>query len=199
MSVGDEVTLRIVGRYQDQNIVNTLHYVIDQQAAGEQEILQNLCSNWISQHESDWVGRHSEDYTLVGVKAFAHGGAPKVPGYLASATPGIVVGSPLPATVCRTITLYTDAINRKRRGRIMLSGTVADMIDEGDGSVTATERSLCQTLGDGLQAPLSSAGDEFALILPSKGELDLERIVHTMARYTPASLRSRRIKQFLIG
>lgn len=199
MAIGDVFTLRVVGRYQAQNIVNTLHYQITDQAAGEQNILESFLDSWDTNVEASWVARHLDTYELIGLKAFADGGAAKTPAFLALGTPGSVVGEEVPAAVCRTITLYTESANSRRRGRVMLSGTAVSQLETDDGSVTAAEVALLTALGETLTTTLSGGGDEAVLCIPANATAGAEIIVDSRGRVTPALISSRRIDQFLIG
>lgn len=199
MAQTDEVTLRVVGRYQDQNIVNTLVYRIIDQAVGELSVLWELLDQWSQDIKATWLGRHVDDYELVGLKAFNRTGPAKTPAFMAIGENGAVVGDGLPASVCRTITLYTASTNHRRRGRVMLSGSADTTIEVGDGSVTSAEITLLDALGALLLQPLGDAGDVFQLGIPSTDLLNFEDIVDAKGRETPALIRSRRIRQFLIG
>lgn len=199
MAEGDIVSLRVVGRYEQQNIVNTLHYQVVSQAEAEQDVLDLLCTIWDGQISGIWVARHSDGYTLVGVKAFNHTGVAKRPGFLAIGDAGTVVANLMLPHTCRTITLYTDSANHRRRGRVMLSGSVDSMFDSTDGSVTAVERIALEVLGDLLMAILSSNGNSFQLCIPPTDVLPEEVITSTRGRVTPSVVTTRRIRQFLIG
>lgn len=199
MAIGDEVTLRVVGRYQNQNVVNTFHYKIGAQASSEQTILNNLCVLWDAANTAAWVLRHLSDYVLVGIKAFGKEGAAKIPGYKIIGTAGGVTGTSLPALICRVITFYTASANHRRHGRAMLSGTDEAMLEGTDGSVTATEVGLLDTLATALTTALTGDDDEFVPIIPSTDVLPLEEIIGFKSRVTPASITSRRIRRFLVG
>lgn len=199
MAVGDIVTLRAVGRYQDQNIVNTMHYQIVDQAISEQQILDALCADWDTNMSSLWCGRHQLTYELIGVKAFNHTGDAKRPGFKAIGTPGLVVGDALLAHTCRTITLYTDSDKHRRRGRIMLSGSEKSMFDASDGSVDSVEVTALEVLGTALMQTLAVNGDSFQLCIPPTLVDPVEIISSVRGRVTPSVVTSRRIRQFLIG
>lgn len=199
MAVSDECILRIVGRYQSQNIVNTMHYRITDQASGEPSVLDSMCAAWNTALTSAWVARHLDSYELIGLKAFRKTGAAKTPGFRSIGTAGGVVGDELPAFVCRTITLYTASTNSRRRGRVMLSGSDAAMFEDGDGSLTATELTALETLGNLLIANITNAGDEFEPGLPAVAPDTWQAFTDDKPRETPSSIRSRRIRQFLVG
>lgn len=199
MANGDIALLRVVGRYQDQNIVNNLHYEITVDAQSPDQILDDLIDAWVTGVQTTWLARHLSSYELIGLKAFGIGGSAKVPRFLAVGTAGSVTGTQLPALVCRTITLYTASSNYRRRGRVMLSGTDAAAIDTSDGSVTDTEITALNGLGTALTTTLSLNDSDFNLCIPPTTVLPVELITNTQARKTPASIRSRRVKQFMIG
>lgn len=199
MAVNDEFTLRVVGRYQDQNVVNTLSYEIVTQASAEQDILTAFLVLWETANKVLWLGRHIDTYSLIGLKAFAKGGEPKTPSFLSIDEAGSVVGTEFPSSICRTITLYSNSANTRRRGRVMLSGSESAQFDTLDGSVTGAEVALLNTLGASLVAGLSGGGDDARLILPSTDILPVVPIVDVQARITPSSVTSRRVRQFLIG
>lgn len=203
MAVADEVGLHIVGRYQDQNIVSTMHYRITAQTTGEDEILDQLCTGWNSACTSAWVARHIDTYELIGLKAFGKTGVNKRPGIFEVGQSGGVVGVETPSPVCRTITLYTADTNHWRRGRVMLSGSEHAMFDVDDGSVTASERTSLEALAALLLADITVGGDEFTPGLCAGtgigGPYSFADFTSYLVRKTPACVRSRRIKGFSIG
>ena len=75
MAVDDVVVLRAVGRYQSQNVVNTMHYKITAQTSTELAILASLTLAWDTDIRLEWLARHSDEYTLIGLKAFRVTGA----------------------------------------------------------------------------------------------------------------------------
>lgn len=199
MAVGDECTLRIVGRFQDQNIVNTMHYRIATQTSGDLDILESLCDAFDTIIKSSWVGRHISTYELIGLKAFRKTGTSKTPGFKSIGTEGAVVGTEVPSSMCRTITLYTADAKHRRRGRVMLSGSAAAMFDATDGSVTSTEIAALDALGVLLKGQISNSGDEFDPGIPATAVDSWQDFVDSKARETPSVVTSRRIRQFLIG
>lgn len=202
MAENDIVGVRIVGRYQDQNIVNTMHYRITAQESTEQEILGILAQRWLATHGPLWRARHIDTYRLVGVSAFSLTGLNKVPGIATDGTVGSVTGAELPSSVCRTITLYTNSDNYRRHGRVMLSGSEILQLEVGDGGLTATELALLDALGVTLIADLVDAGDTFTPgLAPVTGPpaLPFEPFTGSLARRTPSSVTSRRIRRFSIG
>lgn len=199
MAVNDVCTLRVVGRYQDQNIVNTLHYEIMDQDSSDQEILSSLCSGWEAAHETEWLARHIDTYELIGLKAFRKTGDAKTPHYHPIGEAGSVVGEEIPSPVCRTITLYTGDAKHRRRGRVMLSGTAVAHLSTTDGSVVAAELVLLNLLGDSLRSALESGLDSWRLCIPATEVDDSQAIVDVKARVTPSIVKSRRIRNFLIG
>lgn len=199
MAVDDVSILRVVGRYQKQNIVHTLHYQHSTQGSSEQEVLQQLCDAWDTDFSAAWVARHIDTYELVGVKAFVKTGAAKTPAFTDIATAGSVVGEELPASVCRTITLYTASAKFRRRGRVMLSGTAVSMLDTATGAVTEAEITALGTLANLLKQELSANGDSFSPCIPATAVDPVEVITDSTPRGTPALIRSRRIREMLIG
>lgn len=199
MAAGDIITARVVGRFQDQNVVNTLHYKIVDQTSSEQVVLDSFCSDWDNAISAGWVARHAALYTLVGVKAFNHTGVPKRPGFMAIGDAGLVVGSEVLAHTCRTITLYTNSAKHRRRGRVMLSGSVQTMFNTTDGSVSLTERVALDVLGTLLMATILENGDSYQLVIPPTAVDPVEEITAVRARITPSVVTTRRIRQFLIG
>lgn len=199
MAQDDVSGLHVVGRYQSQNIVNTLHYRHSTQTATEQETLDLLCQAWDGKFSATWVGRHIDTYQLVGVKAFVRDGAAKTPGFLDIDTAGSVVGEETPAAVCRTITLYTASTKYRRRGRVMLSGCATNMFNVDDGAVTGAEVLALGTLVDLLIDPIISDEETWTPVIPANVVDPVESIIDALARLTPSIVRSRRIRQFLIG
>lgn len=199
MAVNDEVTVRVVGRYQAQNIVNTLHYEIIEQAAEEKDILSELLTVWATTLKVQWLARHLDTYQLVGLKAFNKEGAAKTPAFSSLGDSGTVVGDEVASVVCRTITLYTASDNHRHRGRIMLSGSGTGMFDDADGSVSTVEIAALTALGGAFESGLSAVGNSFRFVLGSTLTHGVFPIVDSAGRETPSVLRSRRIKQFLIG
>lgn len=198
MATGDNFVLRVVGRYMDQNIVNTLHYNLENQVQGDQDILTKACVDWDTNFRSAWLAAHSTAYELIGVKAFRVNGTPKTPGFSTIGVAGTRSGTPEPAFVCRTITLYSTSAKSRRRGRVMLSGTIAEDIDSSDGAVITAALAVMDTLGALLVATFGP-GDLYAPILPPAGADPEVPIIDFKSRITPSVVTSRRVRQFLIG
>jgi hypothetical protein len=199
MAEGDISVLRIVGRFQSQNIVNTIHYFHDNQTTADSGILEVITGAWDDQIKGLWLARHSDAYTLIGLKAFRNSGGPKIPSFLLVGDPGGVTGTPILSFASRIVTFYTESFNHRRRGRIQLSGGEAAMFNEDDGAVDATEVGLMQTLGELIIDPLVQGGDTFNACLPAVDQLPLEIFTGALARSTPGVIRSRRVKRFFIG
>lgn len=199
MAVDDYVGVHIVGRYQSQNIVNTLHYKIVAQTCTDHLTLTLLATAWETTFEAAWVARHIDSYTLVGVKAFSLTGANKRPGIMEIGTPGGVVGTEAPSSLARVITMYTDGQNYRKRGRLMLSGCDIAMFDSADGAVSATERTALGTLADMIIDPITQDEESWAPYLPPVGVAEGEAITAALPRKTPGTIRSRRVRGFSIG
>lgn len=199
MAVDDVSLIRIVGRYQNQNIVNTLHWKHTAQASTEVYILETLISQFSTAVEGAWLAAHIDTYELVGYKAFRVSGAAKIPAYENRGNNGTVTGTEVPSNVCRTITLYTASANHRRRGRVMLSGSETTMFSTADGSLTTADVALLQAIGDLLDAGLAGGGDEFSVCLPATDALPVELITKSVGRVTPSAIKSRRVSQYLIG
>lgn len=199
MATQDVCILRIVGRYQSQNIVNTLHYQIVSQSSDDQAVLSSLCLAFQADIEAAWLARHIDSYELIGYKAFVQSGTAKTPAYIPRAQAGIVVGTEVPAAVCRTITLYTADPKHRRRGRLMLSGGEFAQFNVDDGAVTSSEMSLLGTLGAYFLVSITNAGDEFRCVIPATAVDDVQGINAAVGRATPSIVRSRRVRNFLIG
>lgn len=203
MAEGDVVTVHVVGRYQQQNIVTTLHYKVANQTKTNHEILPLLLSQWQTKFLSAWLARHLDSYTLVGLKGFGLTGGNKRPAVLVIGDPGVVTGEEMPAPCCRTITLYTDSDNHWRRGRVMLSGTATTMIDQADNSVTDAEVTALATLADLFLDPLEDDEELWQPCLPAGsgvgGAYPIELFKAALPRKTPSYIRSRRVRGFNIG
>lgn len=199
MAVDDVLSLRVVGRFQSQNIVNTLHYRIAAQTADDKDINSALITAWRADIETAWLARHIDTYELVGLKSFRQSGDFKTPHFTSVGSAGSVVGTEEPAFVCRTITLYTESAKHRRRGRVMLSGTAAAQLETDDGSLTSAEITALEVLGVELVAPLEGGADSFQLCIPANATDPAEDIVDMAARETPSCVTSRRIKQFFVG
>lgn len=199
MATSDIAVLRIVGRYQDQNIVNTMHYIIDELAGNEVDQWKELVDDWETEFATEWLGRHIDSFEFVGLKAFTVRGGNVPPGFASVRLNGTVVGDPQESFVCRTITLYGDGSNSRRRGRLMLSGGAETMFDDGDGSLTGAEIGFLNALGENLIEPLNVGNNTYKPILYDKLLDTVTGLVSAKGRITPSIIRSRRIKQFLIG
>lgn len=199
MAVADVLTLRVVGRYQAQNIVNTLHYQIAAQTSTELDICNQLIEGWDTAMETLWRGRHIDSYTLIGLKCFRQSGVAKTPAFKLISGVGTVVGDEVPSPICRCITLYTGSAKPRRRGRVMLSGSEAAMFNVSDGAVTASEIAGLDTMATALLVKITQGLDEFQLCIPGAGADPPELITDFKSRVTPAVITSRRIRQFLIG
>lgn len=199
MAVDDIVGLHIVGRYQAQNIVNTLHFRVVGQTVTEHELLQLLCVAWDAAMNSLWLGAHIDTYELVGIRGFSKSGDNKRPGILAVGDPGTVVGVEVPSSVCRVITMYTDSDNYRRHGRVMLSGCDTTMFNDADGAVTAAEIAALSSLADALLDTVTSDDESWSPVIPPTDVLPFEAITGVLVRKTPALIRSRRVRGFSIG
>lgn len=199
MAVDDIIGIQIHGRYQMQNIVNTIHYKITEQGSTEEHILQNTVDNWHFQNTAGWLARHIDTYSLMGLKAFSVTGDNKRPGIAHIDDPGVVTGTEVPSPVCRVITLYTDSDNYRRRGRVMLSGSETLQFMDADGSVTPAEIVLLQVLGVLLIADVEGGGDIVQPGLKPTELLPFEPFVSQLGRKTPSLIRSRRVRSFGIG
>lgn len=199
MAVQDECTLRIIGRYQSQNIVNTMHYRITAQSTDDKDILDQLCALWATANQSEWLGCHSTAYELIGLKAFGKTGTSKTPGIQSVGEDGTRSGSPMVASVCRTITLYTADVKHRRRGRVMLSGSITEDFEADDGSLTTAALTLLTALGAKLITTLSGGGDEFKPGIPAAGADTWQDFVDKLARERPSQVGTRRVREFYIG
>lgn len=199
MAATDVSLIRIVGRYQQQNIVNTLHYQHYAQTSTEEDVLEDFITAWSTANETAWLACHIDSYELIGYKAFRVTGAAKIPAYENRAQNGTVAGEEVPSNVCRTVTLYTASANHRRRGRVMLSGSEASMFNITDGSVTVAAVAILQTLGDLLDTRVETGGDAFDLCLPATATLPVELVTKSVGRVTPSAVKSRRVSQYLIG
>lgn len=199
MAVDDVSTVRVIGRYQSQNIVNTLHYKHTAQDTDEEAILAVLCAAWEAELKTNWLAAHIDTYDLVGLRSFRQAGAPKIPAIRTITGSGAIDDAELPAYVCRTITLYTASTNHRRRGRVMLSGSGQAMFNAADGGVASANLVILQTLGATLELPIVLGDDAFQLVLPSTDVLPVEPVIATAARPTPSSVTTRRIRQYLVG
>ncbi|MCK4958866.1 MAG: hypothetical protein KAT00_05690 [Planctomycetes bacterium] len=199
MAINDVSVLRAVGRYQQQNCVSSFHYRHTAQVTDELEILNDLITAWANLIETEWLAAHIDTYELIGYKAFRVTGASKVPAYQNRAANGTVTGLEVPSNICRTITMYTASTNHRRRGRVMLSGSEQAMFLESDGSLTTASVALLQSIADYLDSGLTSGSDTFELVLPATDALPVEAVVKSVGRVTPSALKSRRVKQYLIG
>jgi len=199
MAISDELTLRIVGRYQSQNIVNTLHYRIVDQTSSDLAICESLVEGWDTAMRTLWCGVHIDTYTLVGLKCFRKTGTAKTPHFKLVTSVGTVAGDEVPSPICRCITLYTADSKSRRRGRIMLSGSEAGMFNTSDGAVSASQISNLETMMATLIQNIDHSSDEFELGIPAANGDSFQAITDSKPRVTPAVVTSRRIRQFLIG
>lgn len=199
MAVADVAVVRLVGRYQSQNIVNTLHYRITSQTEPELFQWQVLADDWLAANGALWLGEHVDSYTLEGIKVFTRKGVSRPPGFTSSGASGTVVGTPQDALVCRTITQYTASGNHRIRGRLQLSGGDTAMFDADTGEVTAAAITDLDLLGAQLLATIAETSTEFNLVLYNKLLDRTEDVVLLKGRVTPSVVRSRRAKQFTLG
>jgi hypothetical protein len=199
MAVGDVAVLRIVGRYQAQNIVNTMHYEVETQTTGDVQLWDDLVQAWFTAHSALWIAEHVDTYEWIGLKAFTVKGDTRPPGERAGAGAGTVAETPAPAFVCRTITFYSDNANPRVRGRLMLSGTSDEMLHNDDGSIVEGQVITMNILGNSLRATIDVNGNEFRPCLYNRGTDPVSLLVAAKGRITPSSVRSRRIRRMLIG
>jgi hypothetical protein len=199
MPVGDIAVLRAVGRYQDQNIVNTMHYEVEIQSSDDIDLWQQLADDWASAISTLWLGRHIDAYSLVGVKVFTAKGNPHPPGFTQVDGIGTVVGTGSGALLGRTITLYTDDPSPAARGRVQLSGGTTDMFDPDTGQVVPAEITLLNALGALLTQIINEQDNEYKLVVFRKLPERIANIVLAKGRITPSVIRSRRARVFTIG
>lgn len=203
MAENDIVGVRVCGRYQEQNIVQTLHYKVATQTAPEHDTLQLLATAFQTKFLSALLARHIDTYTLVGFQTFSLTGTNKRPGYEIAEDPGLVAGVETPSSVCRSITLYCDSDNYRRRGRFLMSGCENTMFNQDDGAVTAAEITALSTIADLLIDPIVADEESWKPVLPAgtgvSGPYPDEEIKASLARRTPANIRSRRVKGFSVG
>lgn len=199
MAVDDVAVLRVVGEYQSQNIVNTMHYRITAQAGANENQWQELVEEWLDAHDSAWLARHIDSYTLVGVKAFTVKGDTRPPGEKSLGNAGTVVGATTLSFIGRTITLYGDSANARRRGRIMLSGGEDTMFTGSRGSVSDGEVLALTALGSQLIQPIDTGDNTYDPVLFQKLPETITGLILAKGRVTPSSIRSRRVRKFLIG
>lgn len=199
MAVGDIAVMRLVGRYQLQNVVNTLHYEIIEQPAEQVDQWQVLADDWATANATLWLGRHVDEYTLIGIKVFTRAGQTLPPGFATIGTAGSVVAAGNDALVCRTITLYSTNPNYRVRGRLQLSGGAQTMFDVTTGEVTQTEVDALDTLGAQLLQDINETLTHFKMVLWNPTLLQKNDLVEAKGRVTPSVIRSRRARQFNIG
>lgn len=199
MAAEDIVGIHITGRYQAQNVVNTLHYRVKSQTVDDHVLLQILVAAWDVAMTTAWLARHIDTYELVGLRGFSKSGNNKRPGILAIGDPGVVTGEETPSPVCRVITLYTDSTNYRRHGRVMLSGSDTTMFNTTDGAVTDVEQAALVALGVLLITDVEDGGDVFEPSLPPTATLPVEQLTAALPRKTPSCIRSRRVRAFSVG
>lgn len=176
-----------------------MHYQVEDQVGGDPSLWQELVDQWLSEHATNWLARHIDTYELVGVKAFTAKGDSHPPGESSLGNFGTVIGDPVFAFVCRTITLYGDSGNARRRGRIMLSGGEDTQFTASRGAVSAGEVIALTALGEDLIGTLSGGDNAYVPVLYQKLPETITGLTVAKGRVTPSSIRSRRIRKFLIG
>ena len=199
MSVNNVASLHIVSRFQDQNVVQTLHYEVMEQGSDEEDILQNLCEQWQLTYEAGLQAIVNDDLTIIGYKAFNKVGDATVPGFKDSGNAGSVVATAMPAFINKTLTLYTESTKYRRRGRFSVCGVSETEIGDADGSVTSVARAALLAFGATLITSLTGGGDSWRLVIPATVADPSEPIVGCLARLKPTILKSRRIREYLIG
>jgi hypothetical protein len=199
MTVGDIAVLRAVGRYQDQNIVNTMHYEVKVQAGDDIDLWQQLADDWATANSTLWLGRHIDAYSLVGIKVFTAKGSPHPPGFTQIDTPGSVVGTGSGALLGRTITLYTDDPSSSARGRVQLSGGTEAMFDPDTGQLVPAEIIMLNALGTQLIQVINEQDNEYKMVVFRKLPERIATIILGKGRITPSVIRSRRARVFTIG
>ncbi|GAI79149.1 unnamed protein product, partial [marine sediment metagenome] len=197
MAVDDIIGIRIVGRYQQQNIVSVMHYKIMEQVSDEHNILETFADMWETEHKAGWLGLHVDTYSLIGLRAFSLTGDNKRPGIVHIDDAGTVALDESPSPLCRVITLYTDSDNYRRRGRIQLSGATVSDFNQLDGAVNTTLQGNLTTFGSALIQDLDEGGDVFKPGLAPTDVLPFEAFTSALGRATPSLIRSRRIRGML--
>lgn len=81
----------------------------------------------------------------------------------------------------------------------MLSGGVESLFNDADGSVASVEVGLLTTLGTAFMDDLVSTDNEYQYVIFRKTPESINEPIKARGRLTPSVLRSRRIKQFIVG
>ncbi|GAG73552.1 unnamed protein product, partial [marine sediment metagenome] len=89
--------------------------------------------------------------------------------------------------------------NYRVRGRVMLSGGVESMFNDTDGSVTDSEITALQPLATSLFNDIEVGGDVWRLGTWNKTLSTFSDRLALRPRKTPSVVRSRRLRQFMIG
>lgn len=197
MAVGSILRMSVLGVYQDQNIVNTIHVKVIEQQCDEVDLATKVAGTFIDV-ETYWLAVHNQYYQYKGTVVVGTAGSSTIPGYYPRDLPGVVAQDPLLSSIARVITLYGAADNAKIRGRLMLSGASQGDIDETDGRVNISMG--LNTLAALMKQAWTNV--QFVTVVPviyTKSTQLAREVIKAVPRPTPGVIRSRRIRNFMVG
>jgi len=140
MALNDILRLRVHMRIHGGEVLNIMHFVDQTGAAGDNA--QALCDDWRTNMTATMQARCSTDTTfeyIEVVKIVPYGEGPRTSIY-AAATNGGVTGTTPSATLCEVLTIHSDQIGRRHRGRSYLAGISAAQMLSGQVIAAQTTR-----------------------------------------------------------
>lgn len=168
MALNDIFRLRLHCRIHGGEVLNIMHFVDDLGVAidGAQELANDFRTNM----EATLRARASNDTAfeyVEAVKIVPYGEGPRT-SIWPSATMGGVVGGTVSATLCEVVTIHSNQIGRRRRGRMYLAGLNSASISAGQavGAQTTRTQNFATALASRYMAV--GTGSQFKLGIWSK-------------------------------
>ena len=140
MAYNDILKLRIHGRIHGGECLNVMHFVDVGGHPGDnaQELANDFHDNMRTTLLARACGEYFAEYIEV-IKIVPFGEGPRVRNF-AAASIGTATGTCYTATICEVITIHTDQIGRRKRGRIYMAGGPGTGMLAGNWIATQTAR-----------------------------------------------------------
>lgn len=170
MAFNDILKLRVHCRMYGNEVLNVMHFVDTGGLPGDQAqaLANDFRDNMITTLRPRASGDMAFEFVEV-IKIVPFGEGPRIANW-AAATLGTAAGTSISATLCEVITVHSDQIGRRKRGRIYLSGAPAAASTAAAGLWTATQTTRTQAFATALAARYiaDGGGSAFRLGIWSK-------------------------------
>ena len=122
MAYNDILKLRIHGRIHGGECLNVMHFVDDTGGLGDNA--QNLANDFMTNMRTTLLARACGEYFaefIEVIKIVPFGEGPRIANFAANSI-GTATGTCYTATLAEVITIHTDQVGRRKRGRIFMGG-----------------------------------------------------------------------------